>query len=399
MFSWIPAKFIFLFFLANAVIVSYLFKKNSDKKSLLDYRIQELQEKLNILANNNSKELKNNEAFTAKINSYTGLRKMVEEISSDLNLDFAASYLVQSVFSVIGGDRGVCLLYMVDNQTQELSLFKAKKQDDNLVIKAKKGDIFDFWVLRHATPLLVEDITVDFRFDLEKLRLFDSRPILSLISSSLLSEQRIMGILRLDNPKPNFYSQDDLRLLAKLCDLGAVALENSELFQKTQDLAIHDDLTMLFTKSYFLERLKEEFKRASRHGSELSLLMVDIDFFKKYNDQFGHTAGDIVLKNLSKAISQELNGLSPIISRFGGEEFCICLPVTDKNKAVAAACALREKIEKHKITLRRQEANITVSIGVAVFPHDAVEENELVQKADKAMYEAKNQGRNRVVAC
>jgi diguanylate cyclase (GGDEF)-like protein len=392
-------KLLFIFFLANSLIVFYLLKKNFNRKTLLDYRMQELQEKLNILANTNSKELKNNEALRVKINNYIGLRKIVEEINSNLSIDFVATYLLQSAFSLIARNKGTCVLYLVDNLTQDLSLFKTKKQHEELVIKAKKGDIFDLWVLKHAAPLLIEDIAADFRFDRERLKVFDSRPIQSLISSCLLSEQRVMGILRLDSPEPGFYSQDDLRLLVKFSDLGAVALENSELFQKTQDLAIHDDLTSLFTKGYFLERLKEEFKRSSRHSSTLSLLMVDIDLFKKYNDQFGHTAGDLVLRNLSSAITQSLNDLNPIISRFGGEEFCICLPYTDKFKAIAVASILREKIEKQKIILRRQETNITVSIGVAVFPDDAVEENELVQKADKAMYEAKKQGRNRVVAC
>jgi diguanylate cyclase (GGDEF)-like protein len=177
-----------------------------------------------------------------------------------------------------------------------------------------------------------------------------------------------------------------------------VAIENAQLFQKTQELAIHDELTSLFSKAYFLERLKEECKRALRSQRPVSLLMLDIDYFKKYNDQFGHTAGDIVLRNLSLIISDSLKDLSSIASRFGGEEFCLLLPGLEKNKAVSLAESLRDKISKARVVLRRQETGITVSIGVAVFPGDAKDEEEIVLKADKALYKAKQAGRNRVAA-
>jgi diguanylate cyclase (GGDEF)-like protein len=243
---------------------------------------------------------------------------------------------------------------------------------------------------------LVEDIKKDFRFDLEKLKNQDLRPFSSLISSSLISEHRFLGILRLDNPQPNFYSQDDVRLLLKICDLGAVALENSQLFEDTQDLAIHDALTSIYTKGYFFQRLKEECKRGIRQHTAFSLLMLDIDFFKEYNDKFGHTTGDIVLKSLTANITESLKDLNPIVGRFGGEEFCVLLEGIDKKKAFKVACALCERIEKKKIILRRIETNITVSIGIATFPSDATDEVELIQKADAALYEAKQKGRNQV---
>jgi len=205
-----------------------------------------------------------------------------------------------------------------------------------------------------------------------------------------------MGILRLDNQLPAFYTQDDLRFLVVICDLGAVALENGELFQKTQDLAIHDGLTGLYTKIYFMERLKEECKRSLRQNSTFTLLMLDIDYFKNYNDRFGHTAGDLVLKALSATMAGYFKEFNTIISRFGGEEFCVILSHMDKKKARSIAEDLRVRIEGTKIILRRQETNITVSIGVANFSGDAKDETELLLKSDKAMYEAKQKGRNRV---
>lgn len=392
----LPAKFLLLFYLVNAAILTYLFKKNSNRKYHLQYQIQGFQEKLNILNNQNSRELKNNAALKAKMIRYGNLKKVAEELNESLSLDRAANTITSNAFSLISCNKGTCILYLVNNQSQRLNLFKAKKEEKELVIKAKEGDIFDLWELRHATPLLVEDIKNDFRFDLEKLKTQALRPISSLISAPFISEHRFLGILRLDSPQANFYLQDDLRVLSTICDLGAVAIENSELFQQTQDLAVHDGLTSLYTKGYFLERLRDECKRRLKRNAVFSLLMLDIDFFKNYNDIFGHTAGDIVLKKISQDMAKSLKKFNPTIGRFGGEEFCVILPDTDKKKASALADSLREKIEKEKIVLRRQETNITVSIGIATFPVDAATEDELIQKADMAMYKAKQNGRNQI---
>lgn len=390
-------KILVLFYLVNSLIAILLLKRSSDRRYYLEYQAQDLQEKINILNEQVSHKLKNKFALKEKIRRYDSLKKIIEEINQNLALESVAEHLVSIAFSLIADNKGTCILYLVDNQTNStLSLFKTKKEDKKLIVKAKEGDIFDTWVLTHTSPLLVEDIKKDFRFDLEKLRTQDVRPVSSLISAPLISEHRFMGILRLDHSDASFYSQDDLRLLVAIGDLGAVSLENGELFKKTQDLALHDELTSLFTKGYFLERLKEEYKRSIRQNRPLSLLMLDIDYFKNYNDKFGHTAGDIVLKTLSQKIVESFSGFSPIISRFGGEEFCIILAGLDKRKVAEITEELRKKIEKIKIILRRQETNITVSIGIASVPDDVSDENELIIKADKAMYEAKQKGRNRV---
>ncbi|MFH1413773.1 MAG: sensor domain-containing diguanylate cyclase [Candidatus Omnitrophota bacterium] len=363
----------------------------------LDYQVQVIQEKYNILSNENSRELKNNAALKTKISRYGSLKKVVEEINQGLDLDNVAASLTENTFSIIANNQGVCLLYLIDKSKQGLRLFKTKKEEAKLVVKNKEGDLFDLWVLRNNRPLIVEDIRKDFRFDPERLEGEELRPFLSLISSPFISEQRFSGILRLDNAKPHFYSQDDLRFLMTICDLGAVALENSELFKETQELAIRDGLTKLFTKQYFSDRLKEECLRGTFGAEEgFSLLILDIDHFKDYNDQYGHAVGDIVLQKISQEISSYFGKHQSVIGRFGGEEFAVILPGVDKKKASRLANDLRKVIEKEKFVLRRKETNVTVSIGVAEFPKDAKESDGLIMKSDKAMYQAKEKGRNRV---
>ncbi|PIS33496.1 MAG: hypothetical protein COT38_05030 [Candidatus Omnitrophica bacterium CG08_land_8_20_14_0_20_41_16] len=391
-----PIKPLFLFYLINAVILFYLFRKSSLKGYDFERRMQGLEEKINLLNAEYAKELKNNSGLKEKSLRYNSLGKILEKINLSLELEAVTETIASEAFSLIGRDKGVCILYLIDSRTQKLVLSKARKEDRGLVIKAKEGDIIDFWVLRHVNPILIGDIKSDFRFDLDKLIAQDIRPAASLISAPFLSDNKELGILRLDNEIPNFYSEDDLRFLVSISDLGAVAIENSELFKRAQDLAIHDALTGLYTKGYFLERFKEECKRTVRQGISLTLLMLDIDFFKNYNDQFGHTAGDIVLKKLSQIMTESLASFNPLIGRFGGEEFCIAITGVDKKETYKIGDSLRSKIESARIVLRRSETNITVSAGLASLPADTLDDEELIRKADKAMYEAKQKGRNQV---
>ena len=391
-------KVFFLFLLANLLVIFYQLRSYFNKKNILKLKIGDLHEKINILSDENSRDLKTHFALQEKINRYKSLKSVIEKINQSLDNDFLAHALIDEVFFLVAKSRGTVLLYLVDEVSHKPVLFKSRKTDERSIIKAKEGDVFDFWVLRHASPLLVEDISKDFRFDLGKLKTQDSRPVCSLISAPLISQHRLLGIIRIDNFQSGVYSQDDLRLLSAISDLGAVALENAELFRKSKELAIHDALTGLYTKGYFLERLKDEGKRVTRSHSALSLLMLDIDFFKKYNDKFGHTAGDIVLKKLALLMADELKDYNPLIGRFGGEEFCILLDRIEKAQALRIASKLCKKISQAKIILRRQETTFNASIGVATLFDDASSEDELIFKADKALLAAKQQGRNRVAS-
>ena len=133
-----------------------------------------------------------------------------------------------------------------------------------------------------------------------------------------------------------------------------------------------------------------------RRGQELSFLMVDLDKFKHYNDSFGHMAGDIVLKTLAQILEEHFSRPGDLACRYGGEEFCVFLPDCPKPRALQLANDLRKKIEAREIILRRQKTHVTVSIGVAAFPKDASGRDDLILKADEALYQAKETGRNKV---
>ena len=165
------------------------------------------------------------------------------------------------------------------------------------------------------------------------------------------------------------------------------------------NLAIHDGLTGIYNRRYFDETLAREWKRTMREKAPLSLIMLDIDYFKKYNDTYGHQAGDECLRQVATTISRALRRPADMVARYGGEEFVVVLPNLKLEDSAKFGETIRAKIEALKMEHKQSDANpfITVSLGIAsVVPSSISSYEELVGAADKALYSAKNKGRNRV---
>jgi len=159
-----------------------------------------------------------------------------------------------------------------------------------------------------------------------------------------------------------------------------------------------DSLTSLFNMRYFRRQLVEEFSRSQRYNHSLSLLMIDVDHFKSYNDRNGHPAGDIVLKEVSRILIRNVRG-TDIVARYGGEEFVVLLPETPSDAAASVAEKIRKTVEEHHFPFRETQngGRLTVSIGVGSFPDPRVtSDQDMVEAADKALYAAKKNGRNQV---
>lgn len=385
------------FYLANSALVFSLVQRSISSTSKLRYEVEDIEGRMNVLTAHNSEILSQNISLKENISRYASMKKVIEQITQELNPESVCESLCASAFSLIASERGTCILYLADSEVQSLKLTKAKKEDKKLILKAKQGDILDHWVMMHMNPLLIEDIGKDFRFDLDRVKSLDGRTVGSVISSPLVSGGTFLGILRLDHPDPGYYNLDDLRFLRSICDLGALALESAQLYSSTQELAVHDGLTGVYTKAHFLELLAVECHRSMRGKKQFGLLMIDIDHFKTYNDTYGHSAGDIVLATIAGRISELLKSRGGVVCRFGGEEFCVLLSGVEREQAREAAELLREAVARETFILRRKETSVTISIGVATFPEDSDDEIGLLMKADKAMYAAKQKGRNRVV--
>jgi len=163
-------------------------------------------------------------------------------------------------------------------------------------------------------------------------------------------------------------------------------------------LAVTDGLTGLYNYQYFKHKLQQEIMRSKRYGLPISLLMMDIDYFKLYNDYFGHPLGDRVLKRFAKLLQENVRQVD-LLARYGGEEFALILPGTGKESAKLVAEKLRLLVEKSYFPLSEKlpSGKVTMSIGVACYPQDAKNDEELIQKSDQALYQAKREGRNKTV--
>jgi len=188
---------------------------------------------------------------------------------------------------------------------------------------------------------------------------------------------------------------DDRPYLGILARHFALGLKRSKLYRMTQELAITDSLTGLFTRRYAMERLGEELKRSEAQGMPLSFFMVDADNFKECNDRYGHIVGDMVLTEISRHIRDNVREID-MLARFGGEEFMVFAPRTNKESALLIAERIRRSIAESVIHAYDEHLKVTVSIGLAAFPQDAAKVEDLIGKADWALYQAKKLGKDRV---
>jgi len=207
----------------------------------------------------------------------------------------------------------------------------------------------------------------------------------------LKSKEKKMGVLMYKGLEPK-----DKEKFTILAHQFALAMRRLKLYKDIETLAITDGLTGVYTRRYFIERFDEEIKRASLHKNTLSFLMIDADHFKKINDQYGHLAGDMVLKEVANIIQENVREID-IVGRFGGEEFCVVLPDAAMEGARVVAERIRKHAEKRLIKAYDSTVRVTLSIGISMYPSDGKLLEELMDKADWALYRAKSQGRNCVV--
>ncbi len=331
-----------------------------------------------------------------KYSTYYNLRKLAEELATVLNVGRLASIVVDRAHNFIPrGNLVIATLAQTDGtQLAAVAFSHFPKTDDKWILPNHyaRGDMFDFWVIKNRRRLIVSNTLQDFRFDVREAAKFDD--LRSLIIAPLFHEGRVIGTLRINSPKPDIFTNDDLRLLDTIAVLGSSALSNAILYEQTEELAIRDSLTGLFVRRYFFDRFKEEHRRALLTHRPLSLIMCDLDHFKSCNDRYGHSAGDLMLTQFAKILSQITD--HAIVSRYGGEEFALLLPETSKADAVKIANIIREKVERTPFIVRRENITMTISIGVSNLPDDALDLEDMIHKADQALYQAKRSGRNRV---
>jgi len=219
----------------------------------------------------------------------------------------------------------------------------------------------------------------------------ESRKFSSLLTVPLRVRDRNLGVLSVYRRRERF-SSSQIEMAEIFASQSAIAIMNRNYLDHFQRVAITESLTGLYNRGYFYQRLGEEMNRAERTGRPLSILFIDLDYLKLINDSCGHLAGDKALKEISEIIRACIRKVD-ISARYSGDEIVIVLPETNDNLAFQVAERIRRKVAN---TLFQRGIPLTVSIGIATYPKDASEPRVLLDRADKAMYQAKQKGRNRV---
>lgn len=268
--------------------------------------------------------------------------------------------------------------------------------NEEILDKIVAEDTLAFWTIKHRTVLDIKDYSekkrkVPLLSNEIKIKGINRLIIIPIIIDNEEKEGTLMLCYKEEGP-----TEYEKNLLEILTNQLTIAIAKALYVEKIDLMATTDGLTGVYNHRHFQERLNEILERGKRYGEIFSLILLDIDFFKKVNDTYGHPIGDLVLKKVSQKIKSSTRKID-IVARYGGEEFAIILPQSNKESAYKFAERLRKEISEMTIVFESGKLNVTVSMGVADFPSDGKDKVELIDKADKCLYEAKKQGRNRVI--
>jgi len=329
---------------------------------------------------------------------FAAFNNVSNKLSSTLDLEEVLTLVVESSREIIFSDLSILVLY--DNEKNTYSI-KAMRGEGSKELIGKE------FTRESLIGRAVEDYRKVMIFDGLKKR-EEGFPIMgegirlegmdSCLCAPFIAKGEVLGALTLFSRKPAFSSEYDAKIIGALANQASVSILNARMYLKMQEMAITDGLTGLLNHRAFQELMNEELKRMGRNPMPLSLLMADIDFFKKINDLYSHPVGDLVLKRVAQVMNKSIRDID-VASRYGGEELAVVLRNTDKKGALKMAERIRKAVSEETFqSASGEEFSITISVGVANIPEDARRKQELIDRADSALYLAKRKGRNRVEA-
>jgi diguanylate cyclase (GGDEF)-like protein len=304
-------------------------------------------------------------------------------------------YILEQAIGVAGASKGSIMLFNLEKELLEIRVIEGlDNKDAQRQINAgeqacrtfRSGEGVCGRVFQTGAPLIVNDIN-----DAEAFVEAATSFVESIACIPMKVHGEVIGVINVTNKKHDApFTGEDVNLLTAIADQAAVAINKAQLWE----LSVTDSLTGLHIRRYLLSRLNDEMLRSRRFGHHLSVVLCDIDFFKRVNDTHGHNVGDRVLQHIARLFQKEARAVDHV-ARFGGEEFILLLVETDKAAAMLAADRLRRRIEESAVP---DVPPVTLSLGVATFPEDGELVEALLRKADLALYHAKQGGRNRATA-
>lgn len=245
--------------------------------------------------------------------------------------------------------------------------------------------------IKDKSPIKVEDLQL---YQEEEL-LPKAKLMRSIMVVPFVFQDNVFGAVLIAHQTPKHFNKENLNMCTVLGNQAAMSIRNIQLHETTATMAVTDSVSGLFTHGYFQDYLDKEFQRCKYANLPLSLLILDVDYFKRVNDTYGHPQGDAILRQLGGVI-KSVTRTTDVICRYGGDEFTVILSETNRIGAVLVAERIRQAVEDYEFVSGGKVLHISVSGGVASFPEDISTKKELIEKSDQALYEAKKQGRNRI---
>jgi diguanylate cyclase (GGDEF)-like protein len=322
------------------------------------------------------------------------LYDVAKNLGANLELTRTLGLILSETKKVVSYHTGIIYLWEEDEQVLIATAIRSPFAEQLKDISYSLGEGLVGKVAKTREPEIV--------YDSRKDRNLRSVPginqfLRSLLVIPLTVDNKLIGIVAVGKKEPNTFGSKQMQILSSLGGQAAVAMANAMLYKKIEKLAITDGLTNVFNHRYFYRKLEEEAERFKRYGTAFSLIMLDLDSFKKFNDKYGHRAGDGALFSVAQVIKASTRILD-VVCRYGGEEFAVVLPETDAQQVKMVAERIRSAIQSNYFSVSDSIApiNVTVSIGVATCPQDSADINEIIEMADRALYYSKNTGKNKV---
>jgi len=311
---------------------------------------------------------------------------------TDLSIGLEELYILIMNSCVKGSKADGGSLFIFDEERKELLLKTAWGLDEKIIglIKRRANEKLHLWSKEKLPqPIVRRKEDESLSGDFEGVPEIETGMCMPLVGKG----EKLIGLITLHNKrKSRHFLDEEKRLFSTFATYSVQAIENTMLYKSTEYLSITDGLTGLYNHRHFQEQLEVEVKRGQRYDLNLSLIMIDLDHFKEFNDSYGHLEGDTLLRKIAQILKSSLRE-TDFVARYGGEEFAVILPETNKEGASIAAERVRRALSEQ--TFGEVGAKMTVSLGVASYPDDACLRAALIRKADEALYRAKREGRNR----
>ena len=323
--------------------------------------------------------------FSNRLSSINRFSDLVRQASSE-------DEVYEILFDVLKKKSGITQVVVAKKEynDKQLTLYKAMDTDKLKSIKNKMTTEENCWALKTGKEFINNGSNNDF-----DCKDFYSESV-SYICLPIILGEIASGVIQIQSDRENYFNDDLIAEIKVYIDNITPVISNIRLLESLNNMASIDTLTKAYNRRYLDKYLEEQIKISKENNLHLSVIMIDIDFFKRFNDTYGHDAGDYVLMYFADTLKFNVRD-EDVVSRYGGEEFIVVLPRTDYRGAYRVAEKLRKKVEEMSLTAINNEnpPKITCSLGISVYPLHGNNIDKLIQSADKALYRAKNSGRNR----